>query len=67
MRLNHLERTSYAIAIVLPLAFLLTGCTTDMSGDESGQMMNSGMAQTRSGISKTQTGVNEFTAGSRQA
>lgn len=30
MRLNRLGRTGYALAMVLPLASLLTGCTTDM-------------------------------------
>jgi uncharacterized phage infection (PIP) family protein YhgE len=66
MRLNRFGRTCHLLAILLPLAPYLTGCSTDMNGDESGQMMNSGMAQTRSGITKTQTGVTEFSAGAQQ-
>ena len=67
MRLNHLRRLQFGLAIAFPLVSLFTGCSTDMGNDESGQLMNSGMAQTRSGASKTQTGVNEFVTGSSQA
>ena len=60
------SKLTSGLAIALPFALLLTSCATYMANDESGQLMNSGIAQTRSGVSRAQTGVSEYTTGSHQ-